>query len=161
MSACYDFVSYGIRDSEAKFSLLILLTRDITVHPRISRYERPADSAVHFFTSDFYTTLSKNGLSAVTSRTTKKGINIFTKHFIFVPVNQSLHWSLCVIVHPGLIRNGVQEYVSNVFCLVDNSLEAYSSHFFPNCFEFTRRQMMMINGHSQTRRCHACSLWIR
>ncbi len=35
------------------------------------------------------------------SWTAKKGINIFEKKFIFVPVNKSLHWSLCVVVNPG------------------------------------------------------------
>lgn len=30
-------------------------------------------------------------------------IPVFEKKFIFVPVNGDLHWSLCVVVNPGLI----------------------------------------------------------
>jgi Ulp1 family protease len=30
---------------------------------------------------------------------------VFSKKFIFVPVNGDLHWSLCVIVNPGQIMH--------------------------------------------------------
>jgi len=70
---------------------------------RISRNEDLSD--VHFFSSHFYSTLLEEGPSAVTKWTEKKGINIFTKRFIFIPINKSLHWSLCVVVNPGEIMN--------------------------------------------------------
>jgi len=72
---------------------------------RLNRKERRADSEVHFFTSHFYSSLAKDGAKAVTSWTAKKNIDSFTKKFIFVPINQSLHWSLCVVVNPGAIMN--------------------------------------------------------
>jgi Ulp1 family protease len=30
-------------------------------------------------------------------------MDIFSKHFICVPVNDALHWSLCVVINPGLV----------------------------------------------------------
>jgi sentrin-specific protease 7 len=35
--------------------------------------------------------------------TEKKGIDIFDKKFIFIPINKTLHWSLCIVVNPGAI----------------------------------------------------------
>lgn len=60
---------------------------------------------VHFFTSHFFTTLDDEGPEAVSSWTAKKNIDIFEKRFIFIPINESLHWSLCVVVNPGHIEN--------------------------------------------------------
>jgi len=51
------------------------------------------------------TTLKNDGPEAVASWTKKKNINIFEKKLIFIPVNADLHWSLCVVVNPGLIVN--------------------------------------------------------
>lgn len=68
------------------------------------------DCPVHFFTSHFYTALSKDGPKAVASWTARKKIDVFTKKFIFIPVNQSLHWSLCVVVNPGAILNNLREF---------------------------------------------------
>jgi len=48
--------------------------------------------------------LDKEGASGVSSWTSKKEINIFEKKFIFIPINESLHWSLCVVVNAGNIR---------------------------------------------------------
>jgi sentrin-specific protease 7 len=35
--------------------------------------------------------------------TKKKAIDIFEKKFVFIPINKSLHWSLCVVINPGAI----------------------------------------------------------
>ena len=51
------------------------------------------------------TALKHDGVDAVTSWTEKKKINVFEKKLIFVPIHADLHWSLCVIVNPGLIAN--------------------------------------------------------
>ena len=51
------------------------------------------------------TTLKRKGVDAVSSWTKNKNINVFTKQLIFVPVNADLHWSLCVVVNPGLIAS--------------------------------------------------------
>jgi len=60
-------------------------------------------SDIHFFTSHFYTTLASEGVEGVKSWTARKNINIFDKRLVFIPINMSLHWSLCVIVNPGAI----------------------------------------------------------
>jgi Ulp1 family protease len=62
-------------------------------------------SDLHIFSSHFFTTLSDDGTDAVRSWTAKKNIDIFQKKLIFIPINQSLHWSLCVVVNPGAIVN--------------------------------------------------------
>jgi Ulp1 family protease len=69
---------------------------------RLNQKEQHANSEVHFFTSQFYTKLANKGTDSVTSWTAKKDMDIFTKKFIFIPVNQSLHWTLYVVVNPGL-----------------------------------------------------------
>mmetsp|Transcript_3548 Transcript_3548/g.9364 ORF Transcript_3548/g.9364 Transcript_3548/m.9364 type:complete len:1591 (-) Transcript_3548:489-5261(-) len=75
----------------------------------IWRHDNPITSPVYFFTSHFFTTLLEEGPEAVSSWTSKKGIDIFEKDFVFLPINESLHWSLCVIVNPGFIMNALQE----------------------------------------------------
>ena len=66
-------------------------------------------SNVHFFTSHFYSTLASEGVMGVKSWTARKNINIFEKKLIFIPINKTLHWSLCVIVNPGTIRPSVDD----------------------------------------------------
>jgi Ulp1 family protease len=76
---------------------------------RIWRKEKHLEGCpVHCFTSHFYTALSEDDPKAVTSWTARKKIDVFTKRFIFLPVNQSLHWSLCVVVNPGAILNNLK-----------------------------------------------------
>ena len=60
---------------------------------------------MHFFPSTFMTTLKHSGPTAVSSWAAQKRINVFEKKLLFVPVHADLHWSLCVIVNPGLIAN--------------------------------------------------------
>ena len=51
------------------------------------------------------TTLKDKGTQAVSSWTANKNINVFEKRLVFIPVNENLHWFLCVFVNPGLIAN--------------------------------------------------------
>jgi hypothetical protein len=69
-------------------------------------------SDLHIFSSHFFTTLSDDGTDAVRSWTAKKNIDIFQKKLIFIPINQSLHWSLCVVVNPGAILNASSDEAS-------------------------------------------------
>lgn len=80
---------------------------------RISRGEDKTRTSLHFFTSHFYTTLLNDGPESVTSWTAKKNINIFEKKFIFIPINKDLHWSLCVVVNPGCIKNSWEDEEPN------------------------------------------------
>jgi Ulp1 family protease len=68
---------------------------------RISRHDD--GSLVHFFSSHFYSALVKDKPSGVKRWTEKKGIDIFEKKFIFIPINKTLHWSQCVVINPGAI----------------------------------------------------------
>uniref|UniRef100_A0A7S3V8R4 Ubiquitin-like protease family profile domain-containing protein n=1 Tax=Chaetoceros debilis TaxID=122233 RepID=A0A7S3V8R4_9STRA len=71
----------------------------------ISRKEDPKTTDIHIFTTQFFTRLEDDGPESVSSWTKKKGIDIFTKKFIFIPVNKDIHWSLVVIVNPGKLMN--------------------------------------------------------
>ena len=61
---------------------------------------------IHVFSCLFYTKLSEaTGAAqahALVSRWTKN-VNLFEKDFVLVPVNERYHWSLTVIVRPGLL----------------------------------------------------------
>jgi Ulp1 family protease len=68
---------------------------------------------VHVFTTQFFSKLEEEGADAVSSWTAKKGIDIFEKKFIFIPVNKDIHWSLFVIVNPGKVENAHDNLVEN------------------------------------------------
>eukprot|EP00571_Detonula_confervacea_P001562 CAMPEP_0172329504 /NCGR_PEP_ID=MMETSP1058-20130122/60918_1 /TAXON_ID=83371 /ORGANISM="Detonula confervacea, Strain CCMP 353" /LENGTH=292 /DNA_ID=CAMNT_0013046683 /DNA_START=151 /DNA_END=1029 /DNA_ORIENTATION=+ len=65
------------------------------------------ETAVCIFTTHFMSTLLKDGTASVVSWTKKKKINaqinVFKQRIVFLPINENLHWSLCVVVNPGLI----------------------------------------------------------
>jgi Ulp1 protease family, C-terminal catalytic domain len=74
-------------------------------------------SNIHYFTTLFFTTLEKKGAVGVSRWTEKRGVDIFTKKFIFIPINKNQHWSLCVVVNPGAIverLNVMRDDVKNV-----------------------------------------------
>jgi Ulp1 protease family, C-terminal catalytic domain len=60
-------------------------------------------SNIHYFTTLFFTTLEKKGTDGVSRWTEKRGVDVFTKKFIFIPINKNQHWSLCVVINPGSI----------------------------------------------------------
>lgn len=59
------------------------------------------------------TTLKDDGKKSVESWTANKGIDIFKKKLIFIPVHEDCHWSLCVVVNPGHIANNYDDDVSS------------------------------------------------
>lgn len=73
------------------------------------RKENVDESRVHIFTSHFYTALAEGGPQTVESWTAKKNIDIFSKRMIFIPINKSLHWSLCVVVNANEIGRMYQD----------------------------------------------------
>lgn len=91
---------------------------------RITRNIDPGKNPIHCFSSHFFTTLLDEGVDNVTKWTAKKGINIFEKKFVFIPVNQMLHWSLCVVVNPGHISNKAEEGPKACLLFLD-SLKAH------------------------------------
>ena len=73
---------------------------------RMSRNDkRFGDHQTHYFSTHFYSMLCEQGPEGVQRWTAKKGLDIFSKRLIFVPVNKALHWSLTVIVNPGAIKS--------------------------------------------------------
>lgn len=85
----------------------------------ISRHIACKESSnVHFFTSHFYTTLASEGAAGVRSWTAKKNIDIFEKRLIFIPINKTLHWSLCVVVNPGAIVQQVDDEDPPLPCML-------------------------------------------
>jgi Ulp1 family protease len=75
--------------------------------------ERPEDAQrCYFFNSFFYKKLSERntgggggqGSAAASYAKVKKwtrGVDIFSKDYVFVPIHDHLHWSLMIICHPG------------------------------------------------------------
>ncbi|KAG6615357.1 Sentrin-specific protease 7 [Phytophthora cinnamomi] len=67
----------------------------------------------YFFTSHFFTQLNgTNGAHELTTadpderfarvaRWTQKETNLFEKRFLFIPINDSFHWSIAVLCNPG------------------------------------------------------------
>ena len=53
------------------------------------------------------TKLKDGGITAIASWTENKNINVFDKKLVFFPVNADLHFSLCVVVNPGLIATNL------------------------------------------------------
>jgi|AntRauTorckE5430_2_1112549.scaffolds.fasta_scaffold46749_1 sentrin-specific protease 7 len=91
-----------------------------------------AANNVHVFTTQFYSKLEDEGAEAVASWTAKKGVDIFEKKFIFIPVNKNIHWSLFVIVNPGMVENAADdllvdddEVLEHPFLLFMDSLKAH------------------------------------
>jgi Ulp1 family protease len=64
------------------------------------RNQDKSSSVIQVFSSHFFTTLRKEGTDAVESWTSRRNIDIFKKRLLFIPINKSLHWSLCVVVNP-------------------------------------------------------------
>jgi len=65
-------------------------------------------SNVHIFSTFFMDRLRDMGLDEAEKWTkgqkdSKNKIDIFTKDLVFLPINESEHWSLCVVVNPSEI----------------------------------------------------------
>jgi Ulp1 family protease len=48
--------------------------------------------------------LRENGAESMVKWTKQKDIDVFRKKLVFIPINEAEHWSLCVLVNPGLIE---------------------------------------------------------
>ncbi len=65
--------------------------------------ELQPDSSLHMLTIHFYTKLSTEGVESVIDWTTNRDIDIFSKKMVFVPIHKDHHWSLAVVINPGLL----------------------------------------------------------
>jgi hypothetical protein len=95
---------------------------------RISRNEEKA--SLHYFSTHFYSALCEKGAEGVQRWTARKGINIFEKTFIFVPVNKALHWSLAVVVNPGAILRH-KKWLDDCELVDTDEDEDYSDQLYP------------------------------
>ena len=79
---------------------------DLMIRHSISELPLEKQNKIHAFSCLFYTKLceekEEESAHAVVARWTKN-VNLFEKDFVLVPVNMSYHWSLTVIVRPGLL----------------------------------------------------------
>uniref|UniRef100_A0A7S3XZ20 Ubiquitin-like protease family profile domain-containing protein n=1 Tax=Heterosigma akashiwo TaxID=2829 RepID=A0A7S3XZ20_HETAK len=69
----------------------------------------------HFFSSHFYTKLEGAGFGGdrpdhAAVRRWTRGVNLFAKRLVFVPVNQAAHWSLAVVCSPGHLAISPEEF---------------------------------------------------
>lgn len=66
-------------------------------------------SSVYAFSSMFYQKLTeqKKTLSYELVKKWTKNVDIFSKDFLFIPINLGSHWSLLCVVRPGLFRKEV------------------------------------------------------
>jgi Ulp1 family protease len=61
--------------------------------------------SVFAFSSYFYDLLVREGLEQAYHWMTRKGVKVFKKSMMFIPINVkgSLLWSLCAIINPSLV----------------------------------------------------------
>ena len=57
----------------------------------------------NFFTTQLYSMIAKGVGEWAMPWAANRGIDLFQKRLVFVPVNQDLHWSLAVLVNPGAV----------------------------------------------------------
>lgn len=69
-------------------------------------------SSIYAFSSMFYQKLTERKKSESYELVKKwtKNVDLFSKDFIFIPINMGSHWSLLCIVRPGLIRKEVKSF---------------------------------------------------
>jgi Ulp1 family protease len=65
--------------------------------------ESTSQSAAHFFSTHFYTTLLNEGVEGVSKWTMNKGIDVFSKKILIIPVNLDNHWSLIAVFSPLMV----------------------------------------------------------
>eukprot|EP00698_Gefionella_okellyi_P017895 TRINITY_DN5306_c0_g1_i1.p1 TRINITY_DN5306_c0_g1~~TRINITY_DN5306_c0_g1_i1.p1 ORF type:complete len:751 (+),score=148.39 TRINITY_DN5306_c0_g1_i1:288-2255(+) len=58
-------------------------------------------SQCHFFNTFFFSSLQTRGYEAVKRWT--KSVDIFTKKYIFIPINDAAHWTLIIVCNAGTI----------------------------------------------------------
>jgi hypothetical protein len=69
----------------------------------ISRKEANEEPHIMFFNTQLYSTILLAGASCVINWNEKRGVDIFTKRILVIPVNKDNHWSLCAVYNAGQI----------------------------------------------------------
>ena len=76
-------------------------------------------SEVHAFSSHFFTKLQEEGLRAPDGKDRAhdrverwtRGVDVFSKKFLVVPIVADQHWSLAIVCHPGALVRVVRDRV--------------------------------------------------
>ncbi|KAF9045652.1 cysteine proteinase [Hymenopellis radicata] len=81
-----------LSDSLVMFGIKLALTA-------VNKRNKRVFESVHVFSNFFYNKLKTEGYGKVKKWT--KGVDIFTKDVLLIPVNEGKHWFLALIVDPG------------------------------------------------------------
>lgn len=57
--------------------------------------------SIHIFNTQFYQLLKRRAEIDRYVKTVPSSVNIFDKDFVFIPINENVHWSLVVLCYPG------------------------------------------------------------
>lgn len=89
---------------------------------------------VHFFSTHFYSKianlmsttyqLDKEGYKMVKRWT--DGVDLFKKSLIFIPIHEATHWSLAVVVHPGVLSTDSGDESPSAALLFFDSLKLHN-----------------------------------
>ncbi|KAJ7568664.1 hypothetical protein O6H91_01G042700 [Diphasiastrum complanatum] len=102
---------------------------------------------LHFYNSFFYKKLheavqsqknDKNNRKMQKLRKWTKGINVFEKSYLFVPIHDKLHWSLAIICLPG----ASSEALSPDSCCILHFDSMNNGHKSQNIFRMLRRMFL-------------------
>jgi Ulp1 family protease len=63
-----------------------------------------------FFNTQFYSTILLTGVSCVVNWNEKRGVDIFARKILVIPVNKDNHWSLCAVYNAGQIAKVDKKY---------------------------------------------------
>jgi hypothetical protein len=69
----------------------------------ITRKEANEELYIMFFNTQFYSAILLTGVSCVIKWNEKRGVDIFAKKILVIPVNRDNHWSLCAVCNTGQI----------------------------------------------------------
>jgi Ulp1 family protease len=79
----------------------------VLAYKRISRHASVPNMEIHIFSAHFFSKLVDGGPQAVENWTRKRGVDVFTKCVVLIPIVEDLHWSLCVLLNPGQVMNAL------------------------------------------------------
>jgi len=79
----------------------------------ILRREHPDFSCIYPLESHFYSSMSDEGSGIGNCLEKNLHLDFKRLNYIFLPINENQHWSLCIIINPGLVTNYSPQERSN------------------------------------------------
>lgn len=142
---------------------IILKKIDVSIYAQMCS-ERRISPIIHTeilpmyaFSCHFFTALVEKKRGAERVRAMTKHVNIFEKEFIFMPINESGHWSLLCIVRPGILAHQHAENAvfqsratQNRSCLIHlDSLSTHKKSIFDPIYGFLNDEFAARYGKSE------------